>query len=386
MNNTRVYVRGQYFLYHLPDMHRWMISEEIGATAGLAFVDSKAMVPADIHGNWHVSVGGKWTAENPHIVHASRMENTADTFSADHTVYWQTRKRLSLRPHGGRVDFALNNGMSMPVVGLGTGNLQDANAIRSALDAGYQLIDSASIYGNEEVIGDILQERRQRGDPDAFVITKIWPTDLGFDATLRAADLSLRRIRSGALQMLLIHWPECYSHFEWMDCSKASGGRWQDSWKAMEKMYAEGLVLGIGVSNFDQRRMDELLEIATTSPQMVQNWMDPVHHDDDVVQFCADHHILYQAYSPLRQLTQPSLSREYAETMRVARMISNDVRKTPYQVILRWFVQRNVGIVPRASSVAHQEDNIDLFGWELRPVHMQWLNHLGHAYRQHDEL
>merc|ERR1712150_250951 len=109
------------------------------------------------------------------------------------------------------------------------------------------------------MIGDLLTGGTSFTHDDVQVVTKLWPTNLGFDRTLGSVRESLRKLRSNYIDMYLLHWPRCYDNWSWMDCSSWDGGTWQQSYKAMEKLYAEGVLVSIGVSNFNENELGELM-------------------------------------------------------------------------------------------------------------------------------
>jgi diketogulonate reductase-like aldo/keto reductase len=146
---------------------------------------------------------------------------------------------------------------------------------------------------------------------------------------------------------------------EWMGCdTNPSPGTWQDSWLALEKLYAEGKVSAIGVSNFYTRELEELLYLANTPPMVVQDWMDPANQPWDVIELCRQHGIFFQAYSSLHSFLTPSQADIYAAEVRTLKDIGYKHHMTPVQVALSWMVQQQIGVIPRASSEAHLKSNL----------------------------
>jgi len=178
----------------------------------------------------------------------------------------------------------LSNGLVVPLIGLGTGGLHPEEttvSVRAALQAGYALVDSAAAYQNEKQIGALVKHGEALGERVAAaganacwtrapaVITKVWPTELGFARTLASARESARKLNpAGAMDVLLLHWPRCYADIEWMDCDSADADDdedaplWLESWRALEMLYAQGEVLAIGVSNFDAKLLEAAVERA----------------------------------------------------------------------------------------------------------------------------
>jgi len=205
-----------------------------------------------------------------------------------------------------------------------------------------------------------------------FITTKVWYTHLGFEETLKSVTQSLTSLNSWYIDLYLIHWPKCYDHITWMDCSSASKGTWQDSWKAMEKLYAEGVLLNIGISNFDINLLNQLQKNTTVSPQVIQNWMDPSHIETkEVLEFCKSNQISYQAYAGVRSLSDRlSQSNEwstYVKSTAYTKSIS------PAQVIFKWFIQHGIAILTRSKQTEHQRSNRALFTFTLSEQEMHMI-------------
>lgn len=288
----------------------------------------------------------------------------------------------------------LANGVPLPIIGFGAGATareESERAVRRALVAGYRLIDGATAYGNEDVIGDVLLDATTGGREGVSLTSKVWYTELGFDLSLEAAARSLADYRTDYHDLLVIHWPTCHAGVEWMRCHEvpAGVGTWQESWRALERLYAEGAALAIGVSNFGEGLLVELEALAATQPHVVQNHGDVVWQDLEASRVATDSGMFYQAYSSLRGLLSDDASPHYARARRVLREIGKRYGgKSVAQVALRWEVQHGHGIVPRSHQPAHLTENLrGVLDFELEEEDMAAIDALGiHVQHVDDEL
>ncbi|GAA2117967.1 aldo/keto reductase [Streptomyces synnematoformans] len=250
----------------------------------------------------------------------------------------------------------LNNGVAMPQLGFGVWQVPDDAAeatVRTALDAGYRSIDTAAVYGNEEGTGKALAGS---GIPreELFVTTKLWNSDQGYDATLRAYDDSLRRLGLDHVDLYLIHWPA------------PAQDLFVESWRALEKIYADGRARAIGVSNFHPSHLQRLLDEGSVAPAVNQIELHPDFAQADLRAFHAAHGIATEAWSPLGQgkglLDEP-----------VLRELGEKNGATPAQVVLRWHLQLGNVVIPKSVTPARIRENIDVFGFELDDADMTTL-------------
>lgn len=240
----------------------------------------------------------------------------------------------------------LHNGTAMPLVGLGVYDLYGKAAVQSvawALEIGYRLIDTAAMYRNEAEVGQALQ---QSGLPRAevFVTTKVDNADQGYDPTLRAFDESLRRLHCDYVDLYLVHWPLRRTR--------------KDTWRALERLYADGRVRAIGVSNYLVPFLEELRGYASMVPMVNQVEFSPYLYRKDLLDYCQAHHIQLQAYSPLargRRLHDLKLQ-----------ALAEAYGKTPAQLMLRWMVQHGISVIPKSGSRSRLEENFDLFDFTIR--------------------
>lgn len=261
-------------------------------------------------------------------------------------------------------EYKLNMGATMPAIGFGTWELKPDRvaqaAVLSALEAGYRLIDTASIYGNETAVGAAI---RQSGLPrdELFVTTKLWNTDQGYDQTLRACRQSLDKLQLDYLDLYLIHWPATKLRFE--------------SWRAFRQLLADGLIKAAGVSNFTIDHLKQLAEQSQLVPAVNQVEFHPFIYEQQqaLLAYCRQQNILIEAYSPLSRLgsEQPEELERIVERLGV----------TPQQVVLRWCIQHGTLPLPRSAQPDHIKSNFEVFGFELSAEDMEGLNGISDGRR-----
>ncbi len=249
----------------------------------------------------------------------------------------------------------LNNGVEMPIFGLGTyltrRGKETQEAVVHALEAGYRHIDTAKIYGNEKDVGEGI---RKSGIPreDIFITTKLWNSDHGYDRTVAACERSLKTLGLSYVDLYLIHWP-------------VEGLR-NDTWKAMERLLNEGKCRAIGVSNYMICHLEELLDNSSTIPAVNQVEFHPYLYQKDLLEFCQSHDIQLESYSPLtkgEKLNDPRL---------VA--IASKYSKSPAQVLIRWVLQRGIVVIPKSSRKERIYENADVFDFEISREDMKALD------------
>ncbi|QTZ94986.1 aldo/keto reductase [Streptomyces auratus] len=242
----------------------------------------------------------------------------------------------------------LNNGIAMPQLGFGVWQIEDDQAfttVGQALEAGYRSIDTAAIYGNEAGTGKALAAS---GIPreELFVTTKLWNSDHGHDAALRAFDTSLGKLGLEYVDLYLIHWP------------LPSRDTYIDTYKALEKIYADGRAKAIGVSNFQPAHLERLLGETSVVPAVNQIELHPQFPQADSRAFHARHNIVTEAWSPLGQ------GKGLLEHPTIAELAAKHGR-TPAQVVLRWHLQLGNVAIPKSVTPSRIAENIDVFGFEL---------------------
>ncbi len=256
---------------------------------------------------------------------------------------------------------SLKNGVRMPILGLGTYKLEGRKAyhpVRDALKIGYRMIDTASFYENEEMVGKALRESGMARE-EIFVTSKVWNSEQGFQETLRAFERSLRRLRLDYLDLYLIHWPVAEKRLE--------------TWKALEKLYDEGRCRAIGVSNFMVRHLEELERVHGALPAVDQVEFSPFLYRKGLWDQCRKKGIQLEAYSPLAR----GMKFDDPQLMRIAGAVS----KSPAQVLIRWSLQKELVCIPKASNLDRLEENSEVFDFELDEEQMIILDSLDQDFR-----
>ena len=247
----------------------------------------------------------------------------------------------------------LHNGVTIPQLGLGVLGLQEDDAIEvvgEALRIGYRHIDTAQAYGNEKQVGRAIA--RSGLDPeDVFVTSKLRNNRIGFDAALFGFDRTLAELGLEAVDLFLIHWP------------LPTVRDYVETWRAFERIYAEGRARSIGVSNFQPDHLRRLSAETETTPAVNQIEIHPYLAQPELLAFDAGQGIATEAWSPLAQglvLGDPAIGD-----------IARAHQRTPAQVVLRWHLQRGSIVIPKASAPARLRENLDVFEFQLSPDDME---------------
>ena len=258
--------------------------------------------------------------------------------------------------------FELHNGVQMPYLGLGVYLSKDGeeviNAVKEALNQGYRHIDTAAIYENEEGVGEGIRQSNVPRE-DLFLVSKVWNTDQGYEATLKAFEASLNRLGTDYLDLYLIHWPKG-------DLSK-------DTWRALERLYREKRVRAIGVSNFLKHHLEDLLDTAEIVPMVNQMEFHPYLVQQELMDFCSSHQIQYEAWSPLMQGNIFDLD--------IMKDMAAKYNKTIAQIVLRWDLQKGVVTIPKSSKKERIKANSELFDFTLSGEDVKLLDSLDKGKR-----
>lgn len=260
----------------------------------------------------------------------------------------------------------LHNGVKMPWLGLGVFKVEEGpelvNAVKTAIKHGYRSIDTASIYGNEEGVGQGIREGIKEAGitrDELFVTSKVWNADLGYESTIAAFETSLKKLGLEKLDLYLIHWPV--------------EGKYKEAWKALETLYKEGKVRAIGVSNFQVHHLEDLMKEAEIKPMINQVELHPRLTQEEVRAFCAKHHIQVEAWSPLMQ--GQLLDNEELK------QIANKYQKSIAQVIIRWDLQTGIVTIPKSTKENRIIENAAVFDFELTEEDMKTINALNQNLR-----
>lgn len=258
----------------------------------------------------------------------------------------------------------LNNGVQMPVAGLGmwraTGE-ESVQAVRWALQAGYRHIDTAAVYKNEREVGEGI---RQSGLPREalFITTKLWNSEQLNGTQQAAFEASLAALGVDYIDLYLIHWPV--------------PGKYKETWKILEALAASGRVRAIGVSNFHRHHLEDLLQDAKIVPALNQIELHPHLNQADLCAYCQQQGIAVESWRPLGGGKSNLL--QDAAIAQIARRHG----KSNAQVILRWILQRDINIIPKSVHKARISENIQLFDFALSPAEMETMMalHTGTRY------
>ncbi|KIF78339.1 oxidoreductase [Streptomyces sp. 150FB] len=257
----------------------------------------------------------------------------------------------------------LNNGVQIPQLGFGVFQVDDeqtTGAVLTALEAGYRSIDTAAVYGNEAGVGRALAAS---GVPrhELFITTKLWNADQGYDATLTAFDTSLAKLGLDQVDLYLIHWPA------------PARDLYAETWRALEKLLADGRTRTIGVSNFQPAHLQRLLDEGGTVPAVNQIELHPGLQQAELRDFHARNSVVTEAWSPLAhgQLLQED----------TIAAIARRHGKSPAQVVLRWHLQFGNVVIPKSVTPERIRENIDVFGFELTAGDMEALAALDRGLR-----
>ncbi|WP_428909417.1 aldo/keto reductase [Niallia sp. Krafla_26] len=256
----------------------------------------------------------------------------------------------------------LHNGVEMQKFGLGVYLIKERaevkNTVKTALELGYRSIDTAAYYDNEDDVGQAI---RESGIPreDIFVTTKVWNGDQGYEETLAAFEKSRNELGLDYIDLYLIHWPV--------------QGKYLDTWRAMEKLYQEGKVRAIGVSNFQIHHLQDLIANSKEKPVVNQVELHPLLSQEPLRAFCKEHEIAVEAWSPLgraRFLDEPTIT-----------TLAEKYKKTAAQIILRWHLQNDVIIIPKSVTPSRIKENSEIFDFELSQEDMNTINQLNQNKR-----
>jgi 2,5-diketo-D-gluconate reductase A len=240
----------------------------------------------------------------------------------------------------------LNNGIKMPILGFGTFMLRDElckNSVSDAISLGYRLIDTATVYGNEEAVGaGIKQSGINR--KELFITSKVWIKDPAYENAKKEFEISLNKLGTDYLDLYLIHRPR---------------GDFKATWKAMEELYEAGKIRAIGISNFEPNQLDELKSIAKIQPAVNQIESHAFFQEESALENLQEHHVQMEAWAPFAEGRNGLFSNE------ILAAIGKKYNKSTAQVSLRWHLQRGVVAIPRSSKNEHRIENLDVFDFKL---------------------
>lgn len=242
--------------------------------------------------------------------------------------------------------------MNLPNIGFGTYRITDLStmefSIRSAYDTGYRLLDTADYYHNEDMIGQVLSADRTR--KNWTIQTKVWPVDFPTDRLKRKIDEQLQKLQTDTIDIYLLHWPGKYK---------------EDAWRVLEDYKEQGIFREIGVANFHRHHLEELAMKANIKPYLDQLETHVFLQQDELHDYLMQEGIYHQAWSPIAK------GSEEITTDETLQKIAKQHGKSVFQIALRFLVQRNISIIPKATSKQHIQQNIAVEDFTLTPEEMQ---------------
>ena len=276
----------------------------------------------------------------------------------------------------------LSNGVEIPMVGFGCAGRLGRAPLLQAIKAGYRLHltpragDGVVPGGRVGRRGECFGARRPRRVLCGLT-TKLHPRDLGEARTLEVFPNSLRNLRTTYIDAFLLHYPRCFGNL----CNHAAPqGTWRDSWRALETLYERGEIRAIGVSNFGPEELRELLSIARVRPHVVQSWMDPLSQARALRRVCAEHGVLFQAYSTLgTQWAGQGVRLNPVLRHPAIASVAERVSRSPAQVALRWALQSGAAVIPRSTKRKNMEANLQVFDFTLSDEQMAQIDALDGA-------
>lgn len=271
------------------------------------------------------------------------------------------------------MEVQLNNGVKMPKLGLGVYKAEEGSevirAVKKALEVGYRLIDTAAIYKNETGVGQAIKESNIPRE-DLFITTKVWNSDQGYEQTLKAFETSLNKLQLDTIDLYLIHWP------------MPKNDKYIETYRALEKLYEDGRIRAIGVSNFKIPHLERVLKECSIKPAVNQVECHPFFSQDELKSFCRKHDIFIEAWSPIMRggelLNHP-----------IIQSLSEKHKKSAAQIILRWHLQNDVVAIPKSVTPSRIEENFHVFDFSLDDEDMALINRLDkneRQYRDPDEM
>ena len=255
----------------------------------------------------------------------------------------------------------MNDGYKIPVVGLGTWKSEPGEAtykaVLDSINAGYRHIDTARAYDNEADVGRAVQDA-DINRKDLFITTKLWNRHQGYDEAIEACEKSLARLGCDYIDLYLIHWP--------------LKDKRNESWRALIELQKKGLCRSIGVSNFTIDNLKELEDKFEVIPAANQVEFHPYHYQKDLLEYCNSKNIIIEAYSPLVHAKRMDEERLVA--------ISEEIGKTPAQILIRWAMQRGMVVLPKSINEGRIVENFSVFDFEISDSLMKRLDNLDERY------
>ncbi|MGO3018738.1 MAG: aldo/keto reductase [Anaerococcus sp.] len=248
--------------------------------------------------------------------------------------------------------FEMNDGITIPALGLGTFKIKDRKeievAIEAAIENGYEYFDTAAFYDNEDLIGQAFKNAPLKRE-EYKIATKVWPSMFGKDLTKKSIDKSLENLQTDYIDVIHLHW---------------YGKYFDEAWEVFKDYKRQGIVKSIAVCNFTKEHMEELLKLGE-KPTMDQLESSPLLQDDDLVSYLKDKNIIHQAWSPLARANSDLLKNK--EIIK----LGEKYNKTPAQITLRWHIERGTMVIPKSINPDRIKENISIFDFDLTKEDME---------------
>ncbi|MBC7512773.1 aldo/keto reductase [Candidatus Saccharibacteria bacterium] len=255
----------------------------------------------------------------------------------------------------------LNDGTRMPQLGLGVWQAKDGDetrmAVKSAINAGYRMIDTAMVYQNERSVAQGIRDSGVNRE-ELFITTKLWNSDQGSAAVRPAFEASLERLGLDYIDLYLIHWPTPEREL------------YVETWKEFEKLKADGLVRSIGVSNFRTEDLERLKAETSTVPSVNQIELHPNFQQQALRDYATTNGIQIESWSPIGGSKGNLLNDETLQQIGAAH------QKSPAQIVIRWHLQHGLVVIPKSVRAERQQENINVFDFELSPDEMKQIDSL----------
>jgi len=251
--------------------------------------------------------------------------------------------------------FTMNNGLEIPALGYGTfmmSSAEVAKVLPKAIEVGYRHIDTANAYFNEVAVGQAIAQSGI-GREEFFVITKLFPQDYTTERCMDAIDASLRRLDTEYVDLLLLHQPY---------------GAYTEAWKVLEEAQKAGKVRSIGLSNFNEKKFQQVLDVADGTPQVLQIEINPRNNQHQIKEWLADKDVVFEGWYPLGHGDRALINSP------VFTRLAEKYGKSNTQIILRWHLQERNVVFPKTGNPEHMRENLDIFDFELTDDEMAEVN------------
>ncbi|CAF3186119.1 unnamed protein product [Rotaria socialis] len=252
----------------------------------------------------------------------------------------------------------LNDGVIMPLFGLGVYQVDNncPDVVAAAINQGYQLIDTAEFYANEDGVGNGIKQSGIKRE-DIFIVSKWWPSSEGAKGVIKTLDTCLQSLQSSYVDLYLLHAPQ--------------GRHCAEAYRALIEAKKQGKIRSLGVSNFGVVHLKALAKLGLEKPSVNQIELHPWQQKEDIVNYCREHNIVVMGYSPLakgQKIQDKTIGG-----------IANKLSKTPAQVLIRWSVQHGFITIPKTSQKSRLQSNADVFDWSIPDEDMKVLDALGNT-------